>query len=288
MDKIAIIGNGPAGISAAIYAVRAGAEAIVLGSGDSALLKAEKIENYYGFPEAISGKELFDRGIKQAKRVGVELIEEEVVGIGYTTGLEVIAEKGKYDAGAIVIATGSPRITPKIEGIEKYEGKGVSYCAVCDGFFFKGLEVAIVGNGKYALHEAMELTPVAKKVSILTDGLEPEAEIPEDIEIDKRKIRKLYGSNDVLNGVMFEDGENKDLSGLFIAVGTAGSADLAKKIGAATDGIKIIVDENMATNVPGLFAAGDCIGGLKQISSSVYEGALAGLNAVKYVKENGK
>jgi len=288
MGRITVIGSGPAGISAALYAVRGGAEATVFKYGESALERADSIENYYGFTEPVSGRELYENGIKQARRLGVDIIEEEIVGLEYGSKLEAVTGENRYETDALIIATGSPRNVPPIEGIKTFEGRGVSYCAVCDGFFFKGKNTVVIGSGRYALHEAQTLLPVAGSVTVLTDGREPEVQFPETIKCDKRKISSIRGTsgdNAVVDGVVFEEDEDMETAGVFVAEGTAGSADLARKLGAAVEGNRIRTDETMATNVPGVFAAGDCTGGLLQVAAAVYEGAEAGLSALKYIKK---
>lgn len=283
MSNVIIIGSGPAGISASLYTIRASIDTTVISKGNSALIKAENIENYYGFSTPVTGQALEQSGIEGAKRLGVKFITEEVISISYEEKLSVKTNVNNYEADCILIATGSSRKTPKISGIAEFEGKGVSYCAVCDAFFYRDKDVAVLGNGEYAIHEAMELMPVAKSVTLLTNGLEPDASLPSGILLNTKKITSLKGG-DRLAGVVFDDSSESALEGLFIALGVAGSTDLAMKIGALTEGNKIIVNENMETNIPGLFAAGDCTGGLLQVSKAVYEGAKAGTEMVKQVR----
>ena len=152
MPNIVIIGGGPAGLSAAIYAVRAGMQATVLYKDGGALAKTDKIENYFGFIEPVSGAELLERGQKQAERLGAVLRQTEVTGIEYAAqGFTVKTADGVFDADAVILATGSPRAVPKIEGVAAFEGRGVSYCAICDAFFYRGKDVAVLGQGEYAL-----------------------------------------------------------------------------------------------------------------------------------------
>lgn len=160
MPNIVIIGGGPAGLSAAIYAVRAGMQATVLYKDGGALAKTDKIENYFGFIESVSGAELLERGQKQAERLGAVLRQTEVTGIEYAAqGFTVKTADGVFDADAVILATGSPRAVPKIEGVAAFEGRGVSYCAICDAFFYRGKDVAVLGQGEYALEEARVLLP---------------------------------------------------------------------------------------------------------------------------------
>lgn len=289
---ILIIGSGPAGISAALYAKRAGADVMVISRGSGALAKAERIENYYGLAEPVSGAELEANGIAGAKRLGVKFVEGEVVGLAMNddfTGLVVQTAKEKFEAGAVILAAGSTRLAPKIPGLKEMEGKGVSYCAICDAFFYRGKVAAVLGEGEYALHEAEILLPHASKVMLFTNGKEPTVAIPDSIEVHKEKVSAVEAATENgterVSGVMTEDGTFTPVNGLFVALGTAGSVDLARKIGAAVDNNRIVTDAEMATNVPGLYAAGDCNGGLLQVVKAAYEGAVAGLAAAKYVRK---
>lgn len=281
MADVIILGCGPSGISAALYTRRAGLETLILEKGGKgSLYKTDKIENYYGFAQPVTGAELMENGKAQAKRLGVEILPEEVVGISWDGDFGVKTVNEEYRAPFVVLATGSSRTTPKIKGLAEYEGRGVSYCAVCDGFFYKEKDVAVLGSGEYALREAEELLPIVRSVTVLTDGAELTAQFPPEIRVDKRKISSLKG-DDVLKGVSFEDGGELAVSGVFVAIGVAGSADFARKLGAEIQGNKIVVDENRCTNIPGLYAAGDCTGGLLQIAKAVYDGAAAGTAVIK-------
>ncbi|MDF2609548.1 MAG: Thioredoxin-disulfide reductase [Lachnospiraceae bacterium] len=285
MANIIIIGNGPAGVSTALYTTRAGFNTTIIGKDSGALGKAKEIENYYGFEAPISGQSLIEGGISQAKRLGVEFISDEVVGLNYNGKLVVQTKNQDYVADSVVIATGTSRMAPKIKGLKEYEGYGVSYCAVCDAFFYRGKDVAVLGEGEYAVHEAMELLPTSKSVTILTNGKEPLVTIPSGIRVNTAPVTALEGTQ-VIDKVIFKDGTSLAVAGVFVALGVAGSSALAKKIGAQIDGNKIVVDENMATSIPGLYAAGDCTGGLLQIAKAVYEGAKAGTEVIKYLRNN--
>lgn len=284
MPDVIIIGGGPAGISTALYTVRAGLSTTILASGAGALEKSDKIENYYGFPSPVSGRQLVENGIAQAKRLGAQVVTDEVVGLSYDGEFLVSAKQGTYRAPFAVMATGASRKAPKIPGLAEYEGKGVSYCAVCDGFFYRKKPVAVLGAGDYALHEAAELLPSASSVTILTDGREPQAAFPKEMTVDSRKIANLSGEG-TLQKIQFEDGTELEAAGLFVAVGVAGSADLARKVGTEVKGVSVVVDEKRRTNVPGLYAAGDCTGGLLQISKAVYDGALAGTDIAREFRQ---
>lgn len=161
MEKIVIIGAGPAGISAALYAARANMDPLVINNGIGALEKAEKIENYYGMDHPVSGKELFEIGLAQAKALGVRILDAQVLGIGGFDTFQVKTTAGDFETISVILATGSKRKAHSIPGIKEFEGRGVSYCAVCDAFFYRGKDVAVVGNSDFALHEAEELAPMA-------------------------------------------------------------------------------------------------------------------------------
>lgn len=281
MYDVIIIGGGPAGVSAAIYTVRAGLKTLIIENGVNALGKAHLIQNYYG--SIMNGADMYQKGLEQASELGVEIINAEVVSAEWLITFNVqLAEKTEaLSSKALILATGTQPTSVPIPGVRDYEGRGVSYCAVCDGFFFRGKKVAVLGNGAYALHEAEYLESLAE-VTILTNGLEiGNVTLP----VIKKRIVAVNGEQN-LQSVSFEDGDTLEVEGLFIALGTAGSSSLALKLGAMQDGKYVKIDEQGATNVPGLFAAGDCTGGLLQVAKAVYEGAKAGLSAIKFVKEN--
>lgn len=381
---VIIIGAGPAGISASLYAKRANLKVLVLYHGESQLEKAHQIENYYGFENGITGQELYRAGIQQAKNLGVQVIDAEVTNIQYggdfysvtaggntslSGGVEIStaetssgsaeidaagASEGitsvEFTALAVIIATGNKRLSPDIPGIKELEGKGVSYCAVCDGFFYRKKAVCVIGNQRYAWEEAMHLANMASNVTILTDGKDADELRPlyeaaggnwsktadsgeensenqvqsgspvSKIRIDTRKISKICSAKNesgeervcgvqfdgegsscgsaagralsagaASGGVLF-DGEESlpdniiPVDGVFVALGSAGGADFAKKLGLQLEGNSIKTDEKMQTGAPGIFACGNVNGGLLQVCKAVYEGGVAGLSAVEYVR----
>ena len=280
MYDVIIIGSGPAGISAAIYLKRAKKNVLIISKGNSALEKAEKIDNYYGVL-SISGKELYELGIKQINNLDIPLEDDEVTNISFENRFVVTTANRDYEAKYVIIATGTNRKTPNIKGIKEFEGKGVSYCAICDAFFYRNKDVAVIGNGNYAIHEASHLKPVAKSVTILTNGKEMvENRSATNFEIDQTPIREFRGTN-VIEEIEFDNNNTKKIDGVFIAIGTASSTDLAKKIGALVNNNNIVVDENMQTSVKGMYACGGCTGGLLQVNKAVYEGAKAALSIIK-------
>ena len=283
---VIIVGNGLAGLSAALYTSRANLRTLVIGKDQGALAKADRIENYFGLAEPISGCELVENTKIQAKNLGADLVTDEIFHISWNQDFTLEGREGSYRAKAVLLATGTSRKKADIEGLSRLEGHGVSYCAICDAFFYRGRKVAVLGNEEYAVHELAQLLPVAGSAALLTDGKELKAEVPEGVQVITKKIRSVDGE-EAVTGVTFADGERLPADGLFVALGSAGAVDLARKVGALTDGRSIQVDETMATNVPGLFAAGDCTGGLLQISTAVGEGAKAAMSMIKYVRRDG-
>ena len=283
MGKIVIVGSGPAGCSAALYAARAGMETTVISKGIGALQKAEQIQNYYGFEEGITGAELYRRGVAGAQAVGTQFVTAEVVGLDYAATLVVQSTAGDYPADAVILATGTGRIAPKIAGLAEHEGRGVSYCATCDAFFYRGKTAAVLGTGEYALHEVQALLPLAGKVILCTNGEPLTAEFPAGVTVCTEKLEAIEGEETV-TALRLAGGGLLPADGLFVALGVAGSAALARKLGAPVENGRIVVDEKMQTGIPGLFAAGDCTGGMLQVCKAVYEGALAATEAIRQIR----
>lgn len=286
MYDVIIIGAGPAGISASLYTKRGNLSTLVIYNDISSLEKTEKVDNYYGFENGVSGKELYQTGIKQAQNLGVEVKKEEVTKIEIIPeGFNIITNTGEYSSKTLILATGNKKNKPKIKGIETFEGRGVSYCAVCDGFFYRNRSIAVLGNGNYAIAETNELINIAKDITLLTNGKEPPEFRADNVTTDTREIKEIHGENKV-EEIEFEDGSRIKADGIFVAQGVAGSSEFAKKLGVMTKNDKIIVNEKMETNVKGLYACGDCTGGLLQICKAIYDGATAGLEIIKYIREN--
>lgn len=293
MEKMIIIGAGPAGISAALYAARGNMNPLVINNGIGALEKTEKIENYYGLEHPLSGRELFETGIHQAQELNVRILDAQVLGVEGFDTFTVKTTQGNFETQSLILATGSKRADPGIPGVKEFEGRGVSYCAICDAFFYRGKDVAVLGNGDFAMHEAKELSNTAASVTIYTDGKEPQFSPEPSIAVNTMKIQSVEGDEKV-SGIRLacdmqaQDTESSSFcpaDGVFIALGTAGSAEIARQMGAElTEKGNIKVNENMETTIPGLYAAGDCTGGLLQIAKAVYEGCQASIQAGKYVR----
>lgn len=278
---VIIIGAGPAGISAGLYTQRANKKTLIIYNEKSSLEKASKIENYYGFPNGISGKELYQNGIMQAKNLGIELKKEEVIKIEkIKETFEVSTSNRKYISRNVILATGNKKNVPDIKGIKELEGKGISYCAICDGFFYRGKDVAVLGSGDYALSEVNDLLNVANKITILTNKKKMPDFRAENVKVETRGVIAVKGENQ-LESIELEDGTKLEVDGLFVAQGVAGSTDFARKLGALVKDNKIVVSDKMETTIQGLYACGDCIGGIYQIAKAINEGMMAGMNVKK-------
>ena len=278
---VIIIGAGPAGVSAGLYTKRANKKTLIIYNNESSLEKATKIENYYGFENGISGEELYKRGIEQAKNLGINVKKEEVIKIDKIKDIfEVKTVNENYTAKNVVLATGNKKNKPDIKNIEKFDGKGVSYCAICDGFFYRGKDVVVIGNGNYAIAETNDLINIVNHVTILTNGKKIPEFRAENVDIENRKAVAIEG-NDNVEAVELDDGTKLKTDGVFVAQGVAGSTDFARKIGALLKNEKIVVNEKMQTTVKGLYACGDCIGGTLQVAKAVNDGMIAGIDIIK-------
>jgi len=290
-SEVIIIGQGPAGLTAGIYTSRAGIKTVILGC-EPKIAGDYDIDNYFGFPETVSGKELIEKGMKQVVRFGATISCDRVIGIHFDdTGKYIVkTENDEFRTCAVILATGVSRKKPRIPDLDKYEGKGISYCVSCDGFFFKGKKVVVAGEGLYAANQALELLNYTRDVSICTLGAANSITgdfmnqlLAMNVEILEKGISSLDG-NVNLEKITFTDGSAIDASGIFIALGDASSVDFAKSLGVITEGNFIQVDREMKTNAPGIFAAGDCTGGFLQISVAVGKGAISGRSAIEYVR----
>lgn len=274
-----IVGYGPCGVSCAVYLKRYGFNPLIIGKDYGALQKAHIIENYYGI-NAISGVELAKAGINQAKALGVDVVTDEVLEIDPFDGYKVICKNNTYEANSVMLAVGSNR--NKFSKASKFEGNGVSYCATCDGFFYRKKKVGIVGNSSYMLHELEVLKNMIPDITLFTNGLPLEVEV-KDVKIVNDKITELLG-NEHLTDVACGD-TKYPIDGLFIALGSASGFSIAKHIGLALDGNNIKVDSEMKTNIPGIYAGGDAIGGLLQVSKAISDGAIAATSISKFLKK---
>lgn len=301
MHDIIIIGGGAAGITASIYAMRAGMKTVVfekLGVGGQIIL-TEAVENYPGFA-MISGPELMEKFQQHAEKFGVEIRYEEVKQIksGPKTHT-VVTDEGEYETIAVIVAAGSQPRKLHVEGEERFIGKGVSFCAVCDGPFFKDKEVAVVGGGDAAVKEAIYLSQIVKKITIVhrRDKLRAE-KIYQDQAFANPKIQFLLNHvvESVNGGSVFQgitvrsvsgSSQKKDLpvGGVFVYIGHIPNTKFVD-VEKTEDGLIVANPCVLTTSVPGIYAAGDCRNTcLRQIATCVGDGALAAYNAGEYVEK---
>ena len=301
MYDVIIVGSGPAGLTAGIYTGRARLKTLILESsitGGNAGI-TDFIENYPGFPFGISGFDLIDNFVQQATRFGVELKTEEVIKITNTpTAKEIITDKGVYKTKTIIIATGAKRRELGLEGEKGFIGRGVSYCATCDGAFFKDAVVAVVGGGDSAVNEAIFLSDIAAKVYLIhrrqgfranqtaVDKMLANEKI--ELKLD-RVVSEIKGDGSlrklVLQDVQTQAKEELPVEGLFVSIGLVPTADLVKDLVDIENGY-IKTDENMATSVAGIFAAGDIrVKKTRQIATAVGDGAIAGMAVTEYLNK---
>jgi thioredoxin reductase (NADPH) len=302
MHDIIIIGGGPAGLTAGLYTARARLNVVLLErlAPGGQVLNTDWVENYPGFPDGISGFELVERMKTQAENFDLPIKLEEVMGLELSPEKKiVVTNKGRLEAKAVIIATGA---TPKklgIEGEDLLTGKGVSYCATCDGPFYKDQEVVVIGGGDTALEEAIFLTRFASTIHLAHRRDELRAvKLLQDRAMAQEKIKfiwdtiplKILGENGVegieLKNVKTGEISRKEVQGVFIFIGTKPNADLINGMVEQDESGFVVSNEHAETSVPGVFAAGDIRSKpWRQISTAVGEGATAAFYAEKYLED---
>lgn len=294
---IAIIGGGPGGLTAAIYAVRGGFKTVIIektGMGGQAALTSS-IENYPGIPE-ITGYELGQKMAEQAEKIGAETIYDEVKEINFDTKIITTLYSGDISASAIILATGAVPRKLGIPGEDKFAGRGVSYCAVCDGAFFKQKTVAVVGGGNTALEDAIYLTRFASNVYIIHRRKEFRGSRILVEQMKKTQVTPVLDSvltsiegdgkvNQInVKNVVTGESDIIKADGVFIAIGRQPVTELAGKALSMDENGYIITDEEMRTSVDGVFAAGDLRKKTyRQIVTATSDGAIAALSAIHYI-----
>ena len=298
---VVIIGAGPAGLTAAIYSAWLGLHTVVLESsiaGGRAWI-APKIENFPGFPEGIKGSDLVDLMCQQATRFKAEVkTDEEVVGLQLNGEVKrVTSRKETYEATVIIIATGTQKRKLRVAGETEFLGRGVSYCAVCDGPFFRNMPVAIVGNTEETAIDALALADLASKVTIVSQeqGLTIEGTLlnrlkeKANVEIIRGKVTQIRGEQ-VVKAVSIQrfgvpDLVELEVKGVFISLGGVPLTAIVKNANIITDRNGCLtVDRQQRTNAEGVFAAGDCTCGGMQAITAAGEGAMAAMRASTYIR----
>jgi len=292
---VIVVGGGPAGLTAALYTARHNLKTLVLEGvkiGGRAL-DAHWVDNYPGFPEGISGPDLMQKFIEQVEKFGAEVRHETVIGFSDFGDLKMVSTRqGYHQAKAVIIATGVNRKQLSVPGENEFKGRGVSYCAVCDGPFFKDKRVAIVGEGHEAVHDAETLAETATKVYTIPGKKGYSGDFPElkrlrsnpKVElIEDRAVKEIIGQ-DMVKGVKLDDGSELDVDGVFIILERVSTAGILQDAGVTTDaGGCIIVDDDGMTNIKGIYAAGDCSCKGMQIVTATGMGAKAALAAMRHV-----
>ncbi len=298
MYDVIIIGAGPAGLSAALYAARQKLKLLVISKniGGQVLWSAD-VENYLGF-ENIVGTELSEKYLEHVKKYKIEIKEDETVTLVDKKGkiFAVKTDKADYEAKVVIITSGKEPRKLDVLGEKKFLGNGVSYCATCDGLFFQGEDVAVIGGGNAGADAALQLEKIAKKVylieisdKLMADQISIEqCRKSKKIEImTKTKVKEIYGK-DTVEGVKVEaEGKEKDikLQGVFVEIGSIPSVNFVKGL-KKNKFNEIIVNNKNETNIPGIFAAGDVTDiPEKQIIVAAGEGCKAALSAFKYLSK---
>lgn len=289
---VVILGCGPAGIQAAIHAARKKTSVLMLGRLNKSSLFWAHVENFLGMFKT-SGEEMLNTGIAQATGFGAERMEEDALSIEPVGRLfEVTTESGNViGARALIIATGTTRNKLGVPGEKELLGKGVSYCVECDGGFFRNEDVAVVGGQSGAAGGALTMLSIAKTVHVVCEALEVspalQAKLRESGAVihEGAKVKAIRGDKGV-EALELADGSVLPVSGVFIEQGAKGVLELASALGLMLDdSMKYLdADKKQATNVPGVFAAGDICGAPLQMAKAVGEGCVAGIEAANYAK----
>lgn len=276
---VIVLGAGPAGLAAAVAARGRDKQVLVVGNRwqDSPLARAEKVDNYLGLP-GLTGAEMLERFQDHALNMGVELVTGRVLSLMEWDGFMLTVGSQVYQGRTLVLAPGVVR-QAKYPGEQEYLGRGVSYCATCDGMLYRGRAVAVVGRSKDAPHEANYLKGLGCQV-VYVSPREPEG-LDRDIPFIRAARLEIQGEQTVT--ALAADGASIPCDGVFILREAVASTDLLPRL-ETRDGT-IVVDRSMATNIPGVFAAGDCTGAPLQVAKAVGEGHIAGLSASDYLEE---
>ncbi|MDJ0991160.1 MAG: NAD(P)/FAD-dependent oxidoreductase [Desulfobacterales bacterium] len=290
---VVILGVGPAGLQAAVHAGRRKASVLLLGSVRKSSLFTAHIENYFSLFN-ISGEEMLKRGTEQARQFGADFLEESVIGIVPDANVfRVTTESGRVlEARSIILATGSKRNTLGVRGEKSLLGRGVSYCVDCDGHFFRGQDVCVVGNESAAADGTLTLIKIAASVHLVCERVEAADNLREEVYAsgavihEGLRVEAIHGE-DAVEAVSLSDGRRLAVQGVFIELGAKGVLELALNLGVALDSDMKYIQTNkqQETNIPGIYAAGDICGLPWQMAKAVGEGCVAGMGAAAYAKK---
>ena len=305
MYDIIVIGAGPAGLTAALYSVRAGKSVLVLEKANygGQMALSPRIENYPGYSK-ISGYDLAEMILEQVEAAGAKLLYEEVLGISEQDKIKIVkTDEGEYQSKAVIIAAGMRHKTLGVKNENEYLGNGISYCAACDGAFYKDKCVAVVGGGNSAVQEALYLCDICKSVTVIQNlpSLTAENKLCEQLK-KRENVRFLFntviteftGDGERLNGIIAENTDTKITSkltfdGVFVAIGLEADNSIFKDLISLDENGFMISDEDMRTDKDGIFTAGDCRNKkIRQITTAMSDGTTAAFSACKYVDELNK
>jgi len=279
-----IIGAGPSGGQAALYLARAGKSVLVFHEPSiGALCNSKLIENFYGVGQ-IEGVKLYNNGVRDIQKLGVNVIKSIVTHIEYdydNMHYMVSDNKSKYRAKTIILAMGKEiktNTTYKMLAKEK-----VSYCATCDGFFYRNKEIALIGNSEFTLSEYNHLLNVTSHIEVLTNSDNVNENLKDIVKIETSQILSVANTNDERVKVTFKNKKCKVYDGVFIAEGHFSTSAIARTLGVYVENGFIVVNEKMSTNVLGVFACGDIIGGIFQIAKAVSDGMQTGISVIEYL-----
>jgi thioredoxin reductase (NADPH) len=301
--EVIIIGGGPAGLAAGLYTSRAGLNSLLLERGmfGGQMVNAALVENYPGFPQGISGGELGSLMHQQALSYGLDTITAEATAITRTQPLSVSTSEDTFEASSAIIAAGSKYRKLEVPGEESLSGHGVSYCATCDGFFFRGKEVAVIGGSDTALSDALELSRHVNKVYVVhrRDQLRA-GKVLQQKAFDQPKVEFIWNSvvdgilgEELVTGVRLRDTKTGKLTalnvaGVFVAIGSTPNSQWLSGIVEIDDAGYVVTDQAMTTSTQGIFAAGDIRrNSPRQIAAAVGDGATAAISAFKYLQATG-
>ena len=297
---VVIIGGGPAGLTAGIYTARARLKSLLIerGATGGCIVNAGVVENYPGFLDGINGMELAEAMHQQAVKFGLETLTAEVTGLELKDKQRVVkTSEGDVAAGAVIVAGGSDQVKLGVPGEEEFTGRGVSYCAICDGYFYRDVPVAVVGGGNTAINEALELTKFASRVTIIhrreelraTRILQERAFAEPKIEFAWNTVVEAVEGEDTVKKLRLKNVRNGEkstleISGVFMAVGFRPNTGYLKSVLTLADDGTIITNEKMQTAVPGIFAAGDIrSSSIRQVAAAVGDGSVAAIYAERYI-----
>lgn len=281
MHDVIIIGSGPAGISAAIHLRKINIEALVIGKDYGQLTKLDMIDNWYG-QLPISGERLIEKGIEQAIHLGIPVKKETVLNVETLDDHFVVTtNQFVYQSKTLVLATGKPRVPLNIEGFMRLKSRGIHLCTTCDGLLYKGKPVSIIGSGAYMEQELKVLENFTKDITIFTNGknyTHPTYKVIQEEIVEFVGEKRLESIQTTQNNYPFR--------GVFLALDYPQATELSLKLGVLMESSNILVDENHQTNIKGLFAAGDVLGGTLQITKAVYDGLCVSEGIRKYLNKN--